>query len=103
MALSHLLSQIWRLYVVWNQNFKLCILPLIMWVAHCTTASIAVALLASKNTSIFSRTFRVFALSGWSLEMTLNVTVTAGTKAPCGIWGAHHNLYMRDVLFMGSR
>ncbi|KAG1818278.1 hypothetical protein EV424DRAFT_1489350 [Suillus variegatus] len=69
---------IWRLYVVWNQNIKVCILPLIMWVAHCVTASIAVALLAPKHTNIFSHTFRVFALSGWSLEMVLNVTVTTG-------------------------
>lgn len=69
---------IWRLYVVWNHNFKVCILPLIMWVAHCAAASIAVALLAPKNSTIFSRTFRVFALCGWSLEMILNVTVTAG-------------------------
>lgn len=42
------------------------------------TASIAVALLAPKHTNIFSHTFRVFALSGWSLEMVLNVTVTTG-------------------------
>ncbi|KAG1798830.1 uncharacterized protein HD556DRAFT_1439890 [Suillus plorans] len=87
---------IWRLYVVWNQNIKVCILPviqtmdsdvvndtepllqLIMWVAHCVTASIAVALLAPKHTNIFSHTFRAFALCGWSLEMVLNVTVTTG-------------------------
>ncbi|KAG2743179.1 hypothetical protein P692DRAFT_20785286 [Suillus brevipes Sb2] len=69
---------IWRLYVVWNQNIKVCILPLIMWIAHCTTASIAVVLLAPKNSSIFSETARAFALCGWSLEMILNVTVTAG-------------------------
>lgn len=69
---------IWKLYIVWNQNFKVCILPLIMWVAHCTTASIAVVMLAPKNSSIFSQTARAFALCGWSLEMILNVTVTAG-------------------------
>ncbi|KAG2151138.1 uncharacterized protein EDB93DRAFT_295132 [Suillus bovinus] len=69
---------IWRLYIVWNQNIKVCIVPLIMWVAHCVTASIAVALLAPKHTDIFSHTFRAFALSGWSLEMILNITVTTG-------------------------
>ncbi|KAG1722761.1 hypothetical protein EDB19DRAFT_1954539 [Suillus lakei] len=67
------LSKIWRLYIIWNQNFKVCILPVIR-----SQASIAVALLAPKNATIFSHTFRVFALSGWSLEMILNVTVTAG-------------------------
>lgn len=69
---------IWRLYVVWNQNFKVCILPLIMWVAHCTIVSIDIVLLAPKNSSIFSPGARAFALCGWLLEMTVNVTVTAG-------------------------
>ncbi|KAG1798828.1 uncharacterized protein HD556DRAFT_154348 [Suillus plorans] len=77
-SLAQELLLIWRLYVVWNQNFKVCILPLITWVAHCATASVAVALLAPKNASIFSYTFRALSLSGWSLEMILNVTLTAG-------------------------
>ncbi|KAG1724680.1 hypothetical protein EDB19DRAFT_1758804 [Suillus lakei] len=69
---------IWRLYIIWNHNFKVCILPLIMWVAHCAAASTAAALLAPKNATLFSHTFQAFAFSGWSLEMVLNVTVTAG-------------------------
>ncbi|KAG1763291.1 hypothetical protein EDD22DRAFT_887488 [Suillus occidentalis] len=69
---------IWRLYVVWGQNFKVCILPLIVWVAHCTIVFIDVALLAPKNSSIFSLDARAFSLCGWLLEMILNVTVTAG-------------------------
>ncbi|KIK37031.1 hypothetical protein CY34DRAFT_15968 [Suillus luteus UH-Slu-Lm8-n1] len=77
-AFAQELLLIWRLYVVWGQNFKVCILPLIVWVAHCTIVSIDVVLLAPKNSTIFSPDARAFALCGWLLEMILNVTVTAG-------------------------
>lgn len=61
-----------------------------MWVAHCGMHHLLVAASSCEHdfhsyhfccrrlASIFSYTFRVLSLSGWSLEMILNVTVTAG-------------------------
>ncbi|KAG0693306.1 hypothetical protein DFH29DRAFT_964684 [Suillus ampliporus] len=77
-AYTQELLLIWRLFIVWNRNFKVCILPLIMWLAHCITASLAVVFIAPKNSDVFSHNVQAFTLAGWSLEMTLNVTVTGG-------------------------
>ncbi|KAG0693308.1 hypothetical protein DFH29DRAFT_402910 [Suillus ampliporus] len=77
-AYTQELLLIWRLFLVWNRNFKVCILPLILWIAHCTTASLAIVFIAPKNSDVFSHNVRAFSLAAWSFEMILNVTVTGG-------------------------
>ncbi|KAG0702255.1 hypothetical protein DFH29DRAFT_508588 [Suillus ampliporus] len=72
------LSKIWRLFIVWNRNLKVCVLPFIVWIAHCTIASLAIVFASPKNSDPFSYKIRAFSLAGWSLEMILNVTVTGG-------------------------
>ncbi|KAG0702254.1 hypothetical protein DFH29DRAFT_851737 [Suillus ampliporus] len=77
-AYAQELLLIWRLFIVWNRNWKICILPFMIWIAHCTIASLAIVFVAPKNADVFSHNVQVFALAGWSLEMIINLTVTGG-------------------------
>ncbi|KAH7930177.1 hypothetical protein BV22DRAFT_1028690 [Leucogyrophana mollusca] len=71
---------IWRLYVICNSKIELCLLPLILWVAHCVVGSMAVAQFVPVDATIFDRNVVVYSLSGWGLEMSVNV-ITSGSIA----------------------
>ncbi|KAG1819300.1 uncharacterized protein BJ212DRAFT_1446326 [Suillus subaureus] len=79
---SNVLAQdlllIWRLYVVWNHNWKFVIPSLILEVAHITCAIIAVFLIAQPNEHLFSHNVQAFGKASWSLGLFLNSCVTFG-------------------------
>ncbi|KAK0466005.1 uncharacterized protein EV420DRAFT_1509264 [Desarmillaria tabescens] len=64
---------IWRLYVVWDYNWKVTILPLFLEICQMGTAYTA-AVLAAKD--LVSQV--TFGPVPWSIELALNFIVTAG-------------------------
>ncbi|KAG1835432.1 hypothetical protein EV424DRAFT_806 [Suillus variegatus] len=77
-VLAQDLLLIWRLYVVWNHNWKLVIPSLILEVAHIACAIIAVFLIAQPNEHLFSHNVQAFGKASWSLGLCLNTGVTFG-------------------------
>ncbi|KAG0698336.1 hypothetical protein DFH29DRAFT_105760 [Suillus ampliporus] len=69
---------IWRLYVVWNNNWKLAIVSLIVEAAHIACAITAVVLIAQPGEQLFSQSVQAFGKASWSLDLFLNTSVTSG-------------------------
>ncbi|KAH7912921.1 hypothetical protein BJ138DRAFT_1111944 [Hygrophoropsis aurantiaca] len=68
---------LWRLFVVCNHRITLCILPLSLWITHCVVGSMAVYQFTAKDANALKSNVVTFCLSGWGLEMTVNVTTSA--------------------------
>ncbi|KAG2073931.1 hypothetical protein BDR04DRAFT_1094149 [Suillus decipiens] len=79
---SNVLAQdlllIWRLYVVWNHNWKFAIPSLIFEVAHIACAIVAVFMIAQPNEHLFSHNVQAFGKASWSLGLFLNTCITFG-------------------------
>ncbi|KAG2028413.1 hypothetical protein BDR03DRAFT_1025443, partial [Suillus americanus] len=69
---------IWRLYVIWGRNFKICIIPLILWMLHCSIASIAVSGFIPATATPLTRNVHSYGLAGWGLETGVNLLASGG-------------------------
>jgi hypothetical protein len=69
---------IWRLYVIWDRNFKICILPFILWMLHCIIASIAVSGFIPATATPLTRNVHSYGLAGWGLETAVNFLASGG-------------------------
>ncbi|KAG0699923.1 hypothetical protein DFH29DRAFT_934660 [Suillus ampliporus] len=86
-VISELLQElllIWRLYVLWN--FRVCILPLLLWLVFAIITSCGLVSYSSKQATVFSHDVKIFGYIGWSLEIVINV-VTTGALVYC-LWRA---------------
>ncbi|KAG0702965.1 hypothetical protein DFH29DRAFT_1044377 [Suillus ampliporus] len=69
---------IWRLYMIWDRNLKICIIPLILWILHCSIASIAVSGFIPATATALSRNLHSYGLAGWGLETGVNFIASGG-------------------------
>ncbi|KAG2052412.1 hypothetical protein BDR06DRAFT_957691 [Suillus hirtellus] len=69
---------IWRLYVIWDHNFKICIMPVILWMLHCSIASIAVSGFIPATATPLTRNVHSYGLAGWGLETGVNFLASGG-------------------------
>ncbi|KIK40347.1 hypothetical protein CY34DRAFT_87497 [Suillus luteus UH-Slu-Lm8-n1] len=69
---------IWRLYVIWDRNFKICVIPLILWMLHCSIASIAVSGFIPATATPLTRNVHSYGLAGWGLETGVNFLASGG-------------------------
>ncbi|KAG1851181.1 hypothetical protein F4604DRAFT_1309383 [Suillus subluteus] len=69
---------IWRLYVIWGRNFKICIIPFIIWMLHCIIASIAVSGFIPATATPLTRNVHSYGLAGWGLETGVNFLASGG-------------------------
>ncbi|KIK91305.1 hypothetical protein PAXRUDRAFT_830961 [Paxillus rubicundulus Ve08.2h10] len=67
---------IWRLYVLYDKNIKICIPSLIIWVAHVCVSSVAVSGFEPLTATSRSYNVHVFSLAGWGLETGVNLLTT---------------------------
>ncbi|KAF9804983.1 hypothetical protein IEO21_09251 [Rhodonia placenta] len=67
---------IWRLYIVWNRNWKICVAPIIVDLAHMAAAYGATILEVRGTVSIYSPVVKGLGLAGWSLDLVVNISVT---------------------------
>ncbi|KAK0192890.1 hypothetical protein F5146DRAFT_1041928 [Armillaria mellea] len=95
---------IWRLYVVWGYNWKVAVLPIIVELAHMGTAYAATGLLALPSTDINSPKIKHIGPVGWSLDLVVNVCVTAAIAFRLWFMGrkvgghSHTNRYLSTIL-----
>ncbi|PBK68863.1 uncharacterized protein ARMOST_01953 [Armillaria ostoyae] len=95
---------IWRLYVVWGYNWKVAVLPIIVELAHMGTAYAATGLLAQPSTDINSPKIKHIGPVGWSLDLVVNVCVTAAIAFRLWFMGrkvgghSHTNRYLSTIL-----
>ncbi|KAI0041521.1 hypothetical protein FA95DRAFT_1565321 [Auriscalpium vulgare] len=68
---------IWRMYVVWGRNWKICVLPFVVDLAHMGVAYTATVLISKPDADIYANTLARIGPVGWSLDLAVNVTVTA--------------------------
>jgi len=68
---------IWRFYIVWGRNKKLTLVPLVVELCRAGVAYAGTILLARPGVDIFGSTLRDLGLISWSLDITVNVTVTS--------------------------
>ncbi|EGO03251.1 hypothetical protein SERLA73DRAFT_69153 [Serpula lacrymans var. lacrymans S7.3] len=69
---------VWRLYVVWDQNWKLCVIPVISLIVLYVNALIAVANISPPGATILESNVLPFAMTSWALDLTVNVVATCG-------------------------
>ncbi|KIJ64877.1 hypothetical protein HYDPIDRAFT_28231 [Hydnomerulius pinastri MD-312] len=69
---------IWRLYMVWGRNWKVCIVPIIMECIHIGTILVAAVLLTMPSTNVFSTAVQAWGLTGWGMDVAVNSLVTFG-------------------------
>lgn len=69
---------IWRLYVIWDRNFKICIIPFVLWMLHCSIASIAVSGFIPATATPLTRNVHSYGLAGWGLETGVNFLASGG-------------------------
>ncbi|KAG2033513.1 hypothetical protein BDR03DRAFT_1014253 [Suillus americanus] len=69
---------IWRLYVIWGRDFKICIIPFILWMLHCIIASIAVSGFMLATATPLTRNVHSYGLAGWGLETGVNFLASGG-------------------------
>ncbi|KAF9817423.1 hypothetical protein IEO21_03477 [Rhodonia placenta] len=67
---------IWRLYIVWDHNWKICVLPLLLDLAHIGTAYADVSYTSKPNINFFSGAIRSVTLFGWAADLVINISVT---------------------------
>ncbi|KAG1817413.1 hypothetical protein DFJ58DRAFT_673453 [Suillus subalutaceus] len=66
---------IWRLYVIWGRNFKICIMP-VRYI--CLIASIAVSGFIPATATPLTRNVHSYGLAGWGLETGVNFLASGG-------------------------
>jgi len=67
---------IWRLYVVWNQDWRICVLPVVVELAHMSAAFGATYYATQPTLDIYSPSVKDLGLSGWALDLVVNIFVT---------------------------
>ncbi|KAJ7508826.1 hypothetical protein B0H11DRAFT_1791940 [Mycena galericulata] len=69
---------VWRLWIVWGRNWKVVLFPIILECMHTAAAFIAEARGAIPGIPVFDKILHRWALVNWSLDLTVNIGVTAG-------------------------
>ncbi|KAJ7737457.1 hypothetical protein DFH07DRAFT_842219 [Mycena maculata] len=69
---------VWRLWIVWGRNWRIVIVPIILECMHTAAAFIAEARGAIPGIPVFDKILHRWALVNWSLDLTVNIGVTAG-------------------------
>ncbi|EMD35349.1 hypothetical protein CERSUDRAFT_116146 [Gelatoporia subvermispora B] len=72
---------IWRLYVVWGRNWKICVVPLIVELGHMGVAYGGSILYDEPGQAANFPLGTKLAIAGWSLDLTVNVSVTVAIAA----------------------
>ncbi|KAF9231911.1 hypothetical protein BU15DRAFT_81850 [Melanogaster broomeanus] len=67
---------IWRLYVLYGKNIKICIPSLVLWLAQVGVASVAVSGFHPLEATSKSYAIHVFSLAAWGLEAAVNLSAT---------------------------
>ncbi|KDQ57647.1 hypothetical protein JAAARDRAFT_687278 [Jaapia argillacea MUCL 33604] len=81
---------IWRLYMVWGQNWKICVLPMFFEAIHISAILVAAVLLTKPGVDVFSRAVQGWGLAGWALDVFVNTSVTSAIAYK--LWLANKNL-----------
>jgi hypothetical protein len=97
---------IWRLYIVWGRNWKICVVPIIVELAHMGTAYAATALLSKPDADIYANTLLHIGPVGWSLDLAVNIFVTAAIagrlwwmgRKVASLQTSSHNPYLSSIL-----
>jgi hypothetical protein len=93
---------IWRLYVIWGRNFKICILPFILWMLHCIIASIAVSGFIPATTTPLTHSVHSYGLAGWGLETAVNFLASGGIAYRLWHAGRHTAVSTERPKYMAS-
>ncbi|EMD35343.1 hypothetical protein CERSUDRAFT_124681 [Gelatoporia subvermispora B] len=72
---------IWRLYVVWGRNCKICVLPFIIELGHMGAAYAGSILYDTPGQNAYFPLETKLAITGWSLDLTVNVSITVAIAA----------------------
>ncbi|KAH9942784.1 hypothetical protein B0H21DRAFT_749821 [Amylocystis lapponica] len=67
---------IWRLYAVWDRNWKICVIPFIVDIGH-MAAFAATATAAVPRSNPYMGIIKRLSIAAWSLDLAVNVSVTA--------------------------
>ncbi|EED79820.1 predicted protein [Postia placenta Mad-698-R] len=70
------LTLIWRLYIVWDHNWKICVLPLLLDLSHIGAAYGEVSYTSRPNIDFFSGDIRRLSLFSWLAGLIINISVT---------------------------
>ncbi|KDQ58929.1 hypothetical protein JAAARDRAFT_647424 [Jaapia argillacea MUCL 33604] len=81
---------IWRLYMVWGQSWKVCILPVVFEIVHIVAILTAATLLTRPGVDVFGRAVQAWGLSGWALDVLVNTGVTCAIAYK--LWLVNKNL-----------
>ncbi|KAF9233343.1 hypothetical protein BU15DRAFT_80188 [Melanogaster broomeanus] len=82
---------IWRLYVIYDKNIKICTPRcLVLWVTHVCIASVAVSGLQSLGATSGTFKLHVFSLAGWAFGAAVNLSATL--LIAYRLWRAERNL-----------
>ncbi|KAF9220927.1 hypothetical protein BS17DRAFT_291450 [Gyrodon lividus] len=67
---------IWRLYIVYGRDWKICLFPVLVELVHMGAAYAASIILTDPATTIYTPIVSHLGLTGWSLDISLNVSLT---------------------------
>ncbi|KAH7887280.1 hypothetical protein F5I97DRAFT_812801 [Phlebopus sp. FC_14] len=67
---------IWRLYIVWCRNWKIIVFPVLVEATHMACAYAGTVLLARPGASLYNSVLSRLGMTGWSLDIALNISVT---------------------------
>ncbi|KAI0753181.1 hypothetical protein C8Q80DRAFT_498279 [Daedaleopsis nitida] len=81
---------IWRLYIVWDHNWKIAALPIIVELAHIGVAYAGIGLLTEPNIGIYNPVVSRLGSTSWSLELIVNFSVTG--MIAYQLWYTGHRL-----------
>jgi len=68
---------IWRMYIVWGKNWKICVIPVLVELVHTGVATAGTVLLAKPGANPESPVLSKLGVAGWSLDLAVNISVTA--------------------------
>ncbi|KAJ7153892.1 hypothetical protein C8R43DRAFT_1126568 [Mycena crocata] len=69
---------VWRLWIVWGRDWRIIVVPIIFECTHTAAAFVAEARGAIPGIPVFDKILHRWALVNWSLDLTVNIGVTAG-------------------------
>lgn len=67
---------IWRLYVVWNRDWKICVLPAVVELVHMSVVFCVTYYVSQPTADIFTQRVEDLGQSGWALDLVVNISVT---------------------------
>ncbi|KZT09360.1 uncharacterized protein LAESUDRAFT_712441 [Laetiporus sulphureus 93-53] len=67
----------WRLYIVWEHSWKICVIPILIEVVHNGAAFAAVGLSSKPDPDIYSSSLKGTALTAYSMGLIFNLSATS--------------------------